>query len=115
MTCLCLIIFFLAEGPVKFVKMNIRVPLPKPKTGYNIFVKMTDWYPRLSKAIPIRKTTAINEGQIFVENQVLPYSISDQLLTDNGPLFVGWFLNKIWIVLATGILTTTAYFLQRID
>lgn len=89
--------------------MNILDSLPKAKTGSEFIVVMTDGYPRLTRTIQPKKTTAMDVALIFVEESAVPYGIPDRLLTDNAAQLAEKLFRAVCVGLRTKPMTTTAY------
>lgn len=104
---------FSPERPLEFVVMNILGPLPKTKTGNKFTVVITGRFPKLTRVISTRKTTATDVALFFVEDWVVTYGILNPLLTDDGPQLVEKCFNAACTALSTELLTTTAYHPQK--
>lgn len=75
--------------------MDILGALPN-MTNENQFVElMTFLYSTLTSEVPTSKTTAKHITSIFYEMWIVPFSIPDYLLTDNGTQFMSRFFETI--------------------
>lgn len=92
--------------------MDILSLLPKTQSGNHCFVIMTDRYSKVTRTVPVSKTTALHAALTFIDNWIIPYGFPDALLTDNGPRFVSKFFNGLCGCFNVKKLTTTAYHAQ---
>lgn len=100
---------FPAAGPLESISMDLLGPLPKTLHGNQHVLVIKDRYSKMTRAIPLKQTTASIVAQTFVDNWIMPYGIPATLLTDNGPQFVGTFFAAVCLILGVKQLTTTAY------
>lgn len=88
--------------------MDILGPLPKTSAGNQFVFAMNDRYSRLTRAVPVSKTTASRAALTIIDNWIMPYGIPNFLLTDSGQQFVRKFFNALCSILGIKQLTTTA-------
>lgn len=100
---------FPANGPLEFVAMDLLGPLPKTTKGNQNVLVITARYSKLTRAVPLTKTTANHVATAFLENWVISYEIPNYLLTDNGLQFVAKFFAAICLYMGLNQVTTTAY------
>lgn len=91
--------FFPANGPFKFVAMDILGPLPKTKSGERFIVFITDSYSKLTSAMPMNDTTALLVAACFLNNWVFLYGIPNSILTYNLPQFIAQFFRYVCAIL----------------
>ena len=84
--------FFPAPGPLELVAMDLYGPLPKNPHGNRHILVITDRFPKLCHAIPLRTTQALQVAQAFLDAWVYLYSMPNILLTDNGPQLTAKYL-----------------------
>ena len=100
---------FPAAGPLEFVGMDLLGPFPKSKKGYLYILVITDRFSKMTRAIPMRSTTAASVAQAFLDNWVYPYGVPSYLVTDNGPQFASKFFEAVCTMLGVQHYLTTAY------
>lgn len=100
----CLLQLFSPKEPLHFVAVNILRPLAKTETGNMLIVMMKDRYLKLTRPILMKRTTATDMAQIFVEGLVVPYSLSDRLLAGPRSKFAGNVLIAVCAELDTKLL-----------
>lgn len=79
---------FSPAGPLKFVSIEIVGPLQRPKSGNQFAVIIADEYSKFTKAT---RTSKINSTQIahsFSYDWVMPYGISNVILSYSGEKFI---------------------------
>lgn len=90
-------------------------PVLKAKIGNKYIVVMTDHYAKLTRAIEKNKTTSTDVTQIIVDHGVIPYSIKERLLTNNGSQFAENFFNFVCVALGKKPMMTTPTNRRRTD
>lgn len=75
---------FPLAGHSEFVFINILGQLPRIKTGNKFKVAITDKYSKLTRAIPTLKIISAQVGHVVSHDWVIPYSIPDLMLSDDG-------------------------------
>lgn len=78
-----------------FVARVALRPLPKEKAGNKFLVVVMNRYSKLLRENSTKETTATDVERCFAEDKAMLNGISDRLLTENGPQFVGNVLNAI--------------------
>lgn len=89
--------------------INMLVPLSKTSLGNRHVVNMTCCYLKLTCSIGAGKITSTHLTTIILDNGILPYGISNYVLTDNGPQLVRKFFMALYLFLGVKHLTTTAF------
>lgn len=85
---------FPPNEPLDFVSINIHGLLPKTR-GWNQFViVITVRFTKLSKVVPISKTTAAIVAKVNFDDRLSNYGNLGRALTVNGPNFPSNFFNK---------------------
>ena len=100
---------FPPTGPLQDVAMDLLGPLPKTRLGNQYVLVITDRFSKLTRAIPMAKTTAPFIAAVFLNNWIMPYGIPDTILTDNGSQFIAEFFKTVCHILGVRRKTTTAY------
>lgn len=100
---------FAPTGPLDFIAMDLLGPFKKTDHGSIYVLVITDRFSKLTRAIPMKSTTAPQVADAFVEHWVIPYGMPRQLLTDNGPQFIAKFFEAVCLILQVKHVTTTAY------
>lgn len=101
-------LFFL-EGTLKFICMGIQGLLPKTRQGSQFVVVMTDRYTKQNKSTRTTATKVTTVVYHFLECWVVSYSITSQLLTNNGPQSLLKFFLAVCSTLELYNITTTEY------
>lgn len=78
---------FPAREPFAAIAMDLLGPLPKTQTGHEYLLVMCDRFTKLTRAVPLKDTTAMDVVSAFLDHWVAAYGIPDSTLTDNGPQF----------------------------
>ncbi|CAN8062790.1 unnamed protein product [Agarophyton chilense] len=95
--------------------MDILMPLPNSSHGKRVVLVITDRFIKLTRALPVRKTTATDVATAFLSHCVYPYGTLLYLLMDNGSQFVSKFFSQVCATLGIKYVTTTAYHPQTND
>ncbi len=103
---------FPATQPLDEIAMDLIGPLPKTSNGKRHILVITDRYSKLSRAIPMAKTTAPHVAAVFMNNWVFPYGVPKSILTDNGPQFIAEFFEFVCAVIDIKRIAITAYHAQ---
>lgn len=103
------LLLFHPNGPLEYVALDLLVPLPISPAGNNFVFFMTNRYTKLTRAIPLSKTTAAHVATAFLGNWIYPYGITGTVLSDNGSQFISAFLKTVCRVLGTRHVFTTSY------
>lgn len=64
---------FPASGSLEFVAMDLLGPLSKSKGGFTSVLVITDHFSKLTRAIPMKSTTASAVDQSFLDNWIYVY------------------------------------------
>ncbi len=75
---------FPATRPLEFVSIDILGPFRKTKNGHENLLVITDRYSKLTRAVPLRSTTAHAVATAFCDHWVFAYGPPVFLLSDNG-------------------------------
>jgi len=78
---------FTANEPILGQAMDLLGPLPTSKGGHKHVLVICNRFTKLTRAIPLRKATALTVASAFKDTWVAVYGIPDTVLTDNGPQF----------------------------
>jgi len=78
---------FPANAPLEYVAIDILGPLPRASSGHRFVLVMTDRFSKFSRAVPMKKITAINVAKIFLEHWIFAYGAPMNVVTDNGSQF----------------------------
>ncbi|CAN8067066.1 unnamed protein product [Agarophyton chilense] len=100
---------FPAACPMEFVAMGIIGPLNNSSHWKRFVLVITDRFTKLTRALPLGKTTATDVATAFLSHWVYPYGMPLYLLTDNGSQFVSKFFSHNCDTLGIKHATTTAY------
>ena len=100
---------FPATEPFSGLAMDLLGPLPTSRNGHRFILVICDRFTKLTRAIPLKVTTALAIASVFLDHWVAAYGVPDTVLTDNGPQFAAVFLQGVLGML--GIVTnfTTPY------
>jgi transposase InsO family protein len=79
--------FFPADGPLRFVSMDILGPLPKTEHGNHSLLVISDRFSNLTRTVPLRTIFALVVAKAFGDAWVFSYGPPRTLLTDNGMQF----------------------------
>lgn len=74
---------------LEFMAIDILGPLPATKSGNQHEIVLTNRYTKLTRTILVTKVISMGAAAVFLDNWVIPYGISTNLLTYNG---LGFFL-----------------------
>lgn len=97
---------------MELVAMDMLGPLPTTLNGIQFVVVLTDRYSKVTRAVSTARKTGTHIASTFMDNWIIPYVISDYMVTDNGTQFVNKFFKSLCGFLGTKQLTTTAHHLQ---
>ncbi|CDF38390.1 unnamed protein product [Chondrus crispus] len=100
---------FPARRPLEFVAMGILGPLPRSTKRNQYLLVISDQFPKMTRAIPLKSITSMTVARAFVENWIYPYGPPAYLLSDNGGQFASKFFQKICQIMGIRNLFTTAY------
>ena len=100
---------FPPKGSVEDIAIDLLGPFPKTKNRNQFIAVITDRYSKLTRAVPMRKTTATLMAAMFLNNWILPYGISNTIFSDNGPQFSAEFWKTICRPMGVNHKTTTSY------
>lgn len=103
---------FPASRPLEFVALNSLGPLAKRKQENRYVFVMKDLYSKLTRAIPIPKTTAAQVDMVVFEYRLMPYGILNTIMTDHGLQFAAKFLAVLCASIGTKLIPTTEYHAQ---
>lgn len=103
---------FHAAAPLALVAMIILGPFPKSTNEHRLISLITDRFSKITRAIPMRSTTATDVAMAFLVHWIYPYGPPICLLTDDGPQFVAKFVKHVGSALGLKQLLTTANHLQ---
>jgi len=78
---------FPATEPVEAVAIDLLGPLPLTPEGYEYFVVMCDRLSKLTRVVPLRDVTALDDLSAFIDVWIASYGIPDSNLSDDGPQF----------------------------
>jgi Integrase core domain len=78
---------FPANEPLEFVAIDILGPLPKTDHGNRVLLVISDLFSKLTRTVPMRKTTALAVAKAFRDHWVFAYGPPKFLLSDNGTQF----------------------------
>lgn len=65
--------------------MDLLGLLPKSENGRTMRLVIFDRFRKLVRAVPLKRSTALEVASSFIDNLVAAYRIPDITLTDNGP------------------------------
>jgi transposase InsO family protein len=100
---------FRANEPLEFVAIDILGPLPKTVHGNRFLLVISDRFSKLTRTIPMRKTTALAVAKALCTHWVFAYGPPKFLLTDNGTQFTAKFFIEVCRELGIAKVFTTAY------
>lgn len=100
---------FPATRPLEFVSIDILGPLRRTKDGNENLLVITDRYSKLTRAVPLRSTTAHAVAQAFCDHWVFAYGPPAYLLSDNGQQFTAKHFQAVCQTLGIKNLFTAAY------
>ena len=102
-------VLFPPRGPLADIAMDLLGPLPMTKNGNQFILVITCRYSKLTRSIPMSKTTAPFIATSTLNHWILPYGIPESILTDNGSQFIAEFFKTVCYILGIKRKTTTAY------
>jgi len=100
---------FTADEPFSGLAMDLLGPLPTSKGGHKHVLVICDRFTKLTRAIPLRKATALTVASAFIDTWVVAYCIPDTVLTDNGPQFASVYYQGILGLLGIASHYTSPY------
>lgn len=100
---------FPASVPPELAAMDIVEPFPETVLGSQYILVIRHCYYMLARAVRTSKMTATHVTNLFMDHELIPYSIPTYLLADNGTKFVGKFLATVCLLLEDENFTATAY------
>lgn len=74
-------------GPIAYIVIDIRGPLPMKKHRNRSVTIITDRYSRLTNAIEYFKVFPTHLANLFVNHGLMQYEIQECLLRNDGPQF----------------------------
>lgn len=86
---------FPPSAPLKFIAVDIQGPFPRATKGSQYVVVVPDRYSKLTRAIPIAKTSAIQATKILFNHWLARYGMPRYFLTEKGPQFVAMILERL--------------------
>lgn len=104
--------FVLQIEALEFVAADSLEPLVKTKQGNSFIIAMTSCYSKLTRAIPLPRTKASHVAMVVPDNWILPYGISNTIVTGNGLQFVSKFSAALFASVGTKLITATEYYPQ---
>lgn len=75
--------------------MDILGPLPRTDKGNQWVLVIKNRFSKLTRTIPLKQTTAPTIAQAFIDMWVMPYGMTNYVLTDNGSQFVSKFFAAV--------------------
>lgn len=99
-----------AAGPLEFIAMDILWPFPNSIHGSWYLLVITDQSTKLTWAVPLESTTAMDVAIPFLVHLIYPYRIPLYLLTDNGSQCISTFFEHLCSAVGLKQLLTTAYY-----
>ena len=78
---------FPAARPLEFVAIDLLGPLEPAYDGSKHVYVITDRYSKLTRAIPMKRISALEVARVFLNNWAFVYGLPHTLLSDNGPQF----------------------------
>lgn len=79
------------SGPLEFVTMDIIKPTSKALSGNQLILVMKDRYTKLTKAVLTSKKASSHIASLFSDNLVVPYEISEYVLSNIGTQLISKF------------------------
>jgi len=86
---------FPALEPFSGLAMDLLGPLTTSRGGHKHVLVICDRFNKLTRAIPLRNTTALTVSPAFIDTWVSAYGTPDSVLTDNGPQFASVYYQGI--------------------
>lgn len=68
--------------------MDLLDSFPETKNVSQHVLVIADGYTKRICAVPIAKSTASKVAEIFIDSLIIPYGITQYILTDNEPKYV---------------------------
>lgn len=99
-------------GPLEFMAIDIRGPLPKTLSGNQFVQIMPNRFYKLTKAVSNFRTIASHIASLLMDNWVVPYEIPEYFLSDSRTQSTSKFFETLRPFLGTNRLTTTASYPQ---
>lgn len=93
----------------RYITLDILRRLPKTLNESQFVLEMKDRYTKLASAVPEFKITASHLLSILMNKWVIPYRISQYVLSNNKTQFTNIFFELLCAFLGTKHLSTTAY------
>ena len=84
---------FPAAGPLEFVPMDALGPLTKTAHENQHVLVNTDLFPKLTRRISLRTTTASVVANAFLDNWIYVHGALHYVITDNSPQFAAKFFD----------------------
>ena len=100
---------FPATAPLECVSIDILGEFLHTKRRNCFFLVINDRFSKLTRTVPLRKITAAEVANAFVNNWVFTYSPPVYLLSDNGPQFTARLFQDICRILEIENLFVTTY------
>lgn len=100
---------FPATEPFSGLAMDLLGPFPETDRGYSMILVISDRFTKLTRALPLRETTALVVASAFIDYWVGAYGVPDTVLTDNGPQFASLFFQGVLGMLGIISNYTTPY------
>lgn len=100
---------FPARNPLEYVEIDIRGPLTESTQGHKYILVMTDRFPKMVRAVPLRSMSVLTIAKVFIRDWVFVYGPSARLLPDKGKQFTAKLLQSLCKSLRVSNLFTKTY------
>jgi len=100
---------FPATEPLTELSVDIFGPMPAARKGNRFILVITDRFPKLTKCVALRRTTAMSSASSIIDAWVPAYGPPDRILSDQRPQFMSNFFIAVMKMLGIETVRTTAY------
>jgi len=78
---------FPATEPFAALAIDLLGPLPRTPEGYEYILIICDRFTKVTRAVPPKDISALDDLSAFLDTWVVIYGIPDSVLSDDGPQF----------------------------
>lgn len=107
--CTSVMRLFPATEPFSALAVDLLGPLTRTPEGYEYLLVICDRFTKLTRAVPLKTTTAMDVVSSIIDVWVASYGIPDSILSDNGPQFASILYQGVMSMLGVTINYATPY------
>ena len=100
------------DKPMRRLQIDAIQNLPLTPEGYQHIIVIIDTFTRWIEMYPVKELTAFQASTAII-NHCGRYGFADQIVTDNGTLFINEIIEQVMLILGTQHYVTMAYSKQE--